>query len=173
MNLKNIASLGLTIIAAASSMACGAATVSVRDGHYAVSGVTTDPNGAIYAASSAATQYKTAETYDWAVRNGRAYPYQGGVGRNDFNFFGFSRMVPQQSQPVPQRPATPVPVKAAPPSAQPQSASATMTMEYLKAVNANADFARQEAKEALAAADKATKRADSSLKVLKALRPSK
>ncbi len=53
---------------------------------YSVRGVTTSPEAMVREASDAHVRVRHAETYDWAVRHGMAYPYEGGYWGTDMGY---------------------------------------------------------------------------------------
>jgi hypothetical protein len=54
---------------------------------YRVSGLTSHPEAMVREASDAHVRERQAETYDWAVRHGMAYPYYGGYAGTDMGYF--------------------------------------------------------------------------------------
>ena len=69
---------------------CGASGIAgfrvTQDG-YRVAGATVTPERMVSAASDAYVRTSYAQTYDYAVRNGMAIPYEGGYYGTDMGYF--------------------------------------------------------------------------------------
>ena len=91
---------GLVLVIAAVSMAAsGCARFASVPGDYRVSGYSQRPEEMVRTASDAYVQQQLAQTYDYAVRAGLAYPYEGGYAGTDAEFFYPGGMV-QVAPPV-------------------------------------------------------------------------
>lgn len=64
------------------------ARFSSSPNEYSVRGITTTPEHMVREASDAHVRARHAETYDWAVRHGMAYPYEGGYSGDMGYFYG-------------------------------------------------------------------------------------
>ena len=85
--MRNVFMFVAAMTVALASASCARFASTPRD--YSVSGITHTPEAMVRATSDAYTQVRSAETYDWAVRHGTAYPYEGGyVGTDAAYFYG-------------------------------------------------------------------------------------
>lgn len=99
---KTILFVAVTVL-----VAVGCAHVESAPGHYSVSGTTTTPEAAIYAASQAYVESKNVDEYWKAVQQGLAIPYMGGAGYNDMTYwYGGGYVMPPALQTVPAPAAT-------------------------------------------------------------------
>ncbi|MFH1047912.1 MAG: hypothetical protein V1738_06440 [Patescibacteria group bacterium] len=84
---KLMVSFVAVFVIAATGCGVGVARFSSTPDDYRVSGLTTRPEAMVREASEAHVRVRNAETYDWAVRNGMAYPYYGGYAGTDMGYF--------------------------------------------------------------------------------------
>jgi len=134
--MRNItAILAVTVTAVLSLGGCTHAAFQVRPDHFQVEGRSDNPEAMTLAAAQAYATARNTDEYWAAVREGRAYPYQGGGYGNDYWYY--YRNV------VPPRPAAPA-----------ESGSAGRSGDYatrdeLESVRERADEAHERATDGL------------------------
>ncbi len=86
--VRNMVLAAFVALFAIAAVSCGGvARFRSTPDDYRVSGVTTRPEAMVREASDAHVRVRHAETYDWAVKRGLAYPYASGYSGTDMGYF--------------------------------------------------------------------------------------